>query len=308
MNLRDLECLLMISEEKNITRAAEKLYVTPSALTQLINRTERELGTPLFIRSRNGCMPTEAGELYIESARKILQIRSETYNRIYDTANCRNTTLTIGFPPEHGAGMFTTVYPVFREMYPDIHIQIRESSVRRQQQMIANGEIDLGFMTLLDSQKTQDEYVPLMQEELLIALPSNAPQTTHAVQQPGSRFPVLDIRQLQDYPIAQLYPESTFYGWTQGIFAAAGFEPKAIVETTRHSTILRMVSAWLCGGLVTDYHCNHEFAHANVSFFCLPDHPVWQVMACYRKDSYLSRPMRSMIELAKEYWHTKALN
>ena len=53
MELRQMEYILMIQEEKSITRAAERLFLTQSALNQQLQKLEEELGTPLFIRTRS---------------------------------------------------------------------------------------------------------------------------------------------------------------------------------------------------------------------------------------------------------------
>ena len=62
MNLKEIEYIVKIAEERNVTRAAEKLFITPSALNQQLLHLERDIGTPLFNRSRTGWTPTEAGE------------------------------------------------------------------------------------------------------------------------------------------------------------------------------------------------------------------------------------------------------
>ena len=307
MNLHEEEWILMIADERNITRAAEKLYVSPSALTQTVNRIEHDLGTKLFIRSRKGCALTNAGEIYVEGIRKMLQVRRETCARIRDAAEIKNTELSIGFPPEHGGHMFTSIYPVIRESFPGIRITIHETSVRKQQAMIASGELDLGFLKVIDSQKTEDEYVPIAKEELLIALPTDSEPTKWSRMDKDSRFPILDIAHLRGFPMAQLYRESTFFSWTSSVFEEAGIAPCVTVETTRHSTLLHMVGTGLCGGLVTDYHCRAVQPDEKISFFCLPTHPYWRFMVSYRRGGYLSKPMKMFISLAQDYYQRNSL-
>ena len=171
--------------------------------------------------------------------------------------------------------------------------------------MIVNGDLDIGFLTLIDSQKTDDEYIPITTEELLIALPANAAPNQFSVSAPGSRFPVLDISHLNNFPFAQMYAGSTFRAWTDELMENIGFNPHVIIETTRHSTLLRMVGTGLCGCLATDYHSHRAFSNPNISFFCLPFHPRWQVVASYRRGGYLSKPMKLIISLAQDYWRAK---
>jgi len=305
MNLHEEEWILTIAEMKNITRAAEKLFVSPSALTQTINKTEQKLGTQIFIRTRKGCALTEAGQVYVEGIRSMLQLRRETYAKIHDIAEIKNTEISIGFPPEHGGHMFTHVYPILHQTFPDIHIRIRETSVKNQQALISNGDLDIGFLTLIESQKTDDEYTPITTEELLLALPVNSFPGQYSVPEKGSRFPVLELPYLQDFPFAQMYKDSTFRAWTDEIFANASFNPHVTIETTRHSTLLRMVSTGLCGCLVTDYHSQKAFFNPQISFYCLPNHPHWQVVASYRRGAYLSKPIKLLISLARDYWQAE---
>ena len=139
MNLRDIEYIVTIAQEHSLTRAAEQLFITPSALTQQLNHLEQEIGAPLFFRSRNGWTTTEAGDIYLETAREMLRMRRETLKRLQDVVNTRKGSLSVGFPPERGAAMFTSVYPHVSPALPEITINVREVSVQKQQQMIAKG-------------------------------------------------------------------------------------------------------------------------------------------------------------------------
>lgn len=305
MDLHEENWILTIAEEQNITRAAEKLFVSPSALTQAVNRIEQDLGTNLFIRSRKGCFLTDAGTVYVEGIRRMLQLDREIHAQIHDVAENIDTELCIGFPPEHGGHMFAAIYPELRDAFPHIHFKIREASVRKQQAMIASGELDLSFLTLIDSQKTKDEYIPIAKEELLIALPTGSTPTKYSVEEKGSRFPVLDLSHLKDFPMATLYRESTFSDWADSIYLQAGIQPNVVVDTARRSTLLCMVATGLCGGLITDFHCQSILPESNISVFSLPSHPCWWFSASYRRGSYLSKPMKMLISLAKDYREKK---
>ena len=82
MDTKQIEYILKIAEENNITRAAEKLHLTQPALNQQLLRLERELGLQLFYRSRTDWRPTPAGEIYLENARKMLLLKQETYKQL----------------------------------------------------------------------------------------------------------------------------------------------------------------------------------------------------------------------------------
>ena len=104
MDLHLLENIISIADEKSITKAAEKRFVTQSALNQQLQKLEKELGTPLFIRARGNWQPTEAGEAYLSAARQMLLLKQDTYNRIADYAEKSSRRLTVGLIPERGGG------------------------------------------------------------------------------------------------------------------------------------------------------------------------------------------------------------
>ena len=300
MNLKDIEYIVKIAEEGNVTRAAEKLFLTPSALTQQLLHLERELNMPLFYRSRTGWTLTEGGAVYLDAAREMLRLKRETYSRLQDIASIKHGSLSIGFPPERGTSMFTNVYPDFHREYPDITINVHEVSVHRQQQMISQGNLDIGFLSLMESQRTDDEYLFIAKEEIVLAVPSGHPLCNEAVFFGNGPYPELDLAKLRYEPFALMYKESTIRELVDALFRQAGFVPAVLFETSRTNTILSMVSARLCCGLISESYCSQSFP--GVSIFSLPGHPTWNLVASYRKKGYLSKPARRFIELAANYW------
>lgn len=301
MDTKQIEYILKIAEENNITRAADKLFLTQSALNQQLLKLEKELGTPLFYRSRTNWRPTEAGEVYLRNAREILRLKKDTYNQISDIAATRRGRLSIGFTPGRGINMFTSIYPLFRQKYPDIFVEPVEKSVRELQKMIADDHLDIAFLTLRQEDHTNDNYIILVKEEILLAIPAGHPLGACAAP-PGKPLAVMDIRQLQYEPFVLLEKDSTMRALANDIFERAGFTPNLLFETHNNNTIIYMVQTNLCCGLVPSYYMrrtNHDIA-----FFRMPDHPSWHVAASYKRNSYLSKPARLFIEMVKEHWNS----
>ena len=82
MDTKQLEYILAIEEEKSITKAAERLYITPSALSQQLKNLEAELNAPLFLRSRSGVTLTPEGNLYLSGAKAMLAVKKEAMEKI----------------------------------------------------------------------------------------------------------------------------------------------------------------------------------------------------------------------------------
>ncbi len=296
MDLKQIEYIVQIAMENNITRAAEKLFMTQPALNQQLLKLEKELGTPLFYRSRTDWRPTEAGKIYIKNAQEILRIKKETYNFIRDITETKKGQITVGFTPGRGIAMFTNVYPDFHKEFPEVTVSPVELSVRRQQELIAHGDLDIGFLTVCESSKANLRYIPICDEEIVLAIPMSHTQAKYAT----NPFTTVDMNQFQDDPFVLAYKESSLRPLIDEIFKTAGYQPKVLFETSSNSAIVTMIQSNLCCGILPYYYVKN--ALDKLACFCLPNYPTWSLVACYRSGSYLSRSAQHFINLATEFW------
>lgn len=303
MDLKQIEYIVKIDDEHSITRAAEKLFVTQSALNQQLLRLEKELGAPLFHRSKVDMRPTEIGQVYLDNAREILRIKQRTYNLINDMTDAKKGRLSIGFTPGRGSEMFTHVYPSFHQAYPNVIVEPHELSVHRQQQMISQGNLDIGFQTLSERQRTLTvSYIKLGEEEIFLLVPSIHPAAEQlaATQTASAPFPIANLTLFQYEPFVLMYKESTIRAITDEIFRKSGFTPNVLFETASNNTVLSMIEANLCCGVVPEYYVRR--LPKGISCFAFPTHPSWDIAANYRKNGYLSEAAKYFIELVRNFW------
>lgn len=302
MDLKQIEYIVKIDDEHSITRAAEKLFVTQSALNQQLLRLEKELGAPLFHRSKVDMRPTEIGQVYLDNAREILRIKQRAYNLINDMTDAKKGRLSIGFTPGRGSEMFTHVYPSFHQAYPNVIVEPHELSVHRQQQMISQGNLDIGFQTLSERQRTDSEYIKLGEEEIFLLVPSIHPAAEQlaATQTASAPFPIANLTLFQYEPFVLMYKESTIRAITDEIFRKSGFTPNVLFETASNNTVLSMIEANLCCGVVPEYYVRR--LPKGISCFAFPTHPSWDIAANYRKNGYLSEAAKYFIELVRNFW------
>ncbi|MDR1702232.1 MAG: LysR family transcriptional regulator [Sporomusaceae bacterium] len=296
MDLKQLEYIVQIAKENNITHAADKLFITQSALNQQLLRLEKELGTPLFYRSRTDWRPTAAGEVYLKNAHEILRIKKETYKLINDISENKKGTISVGLTQERGIKMFTSIYPDFHEEYPDITVVPREANVKKQQELIARGELDIGILTICDSDRPNLRYISICSEDILLAVPM-----IHNYAQYASKpMSVLDLKFFKNDSFILMHKESTLRPVIDDLFASAGITPKILFETASNFAIITMIKSGMCCGILPFYHLKNYFDE--IACFHLYNYPSWNVVACYRAGNYLSRAEKYFIELATDYW------
>ena len=298
MDLHLLENIVCIADERSITRAAEKRFVTQSALNQQLQKLEEELGTPLFIRARGNWQPTEAGEAYLAAARQMLLLRRDAYRRIDDCAQRSRRRLTVGLIPERGVEMFTAVYPLFHSAFPEVRVEPVECHVTAMQRMMSAGQLDLGLMTLTQAQRDENEYHLMTEEEILLAVPAG-----HPLAQGGSsdwqRAPQTELSRFSEAPFVRIYQRSTLFSLTQTLFDEAGFAPQVLFSTASNLSKYRIVELGLgCALLPAVYAA----ADGGVVYFRLPQRPGWQITMCSRRGGYLGRAEQRYLSLCRDYW------
>ena len=303
MELKQLEYIVKIAEEGSITKAAEKLFISQSGLNQQLLKLESDLGQQLFHRGKNDFRLTEAGEIYVDYARRILSLKQEAYNKLNDLANNQTGRLRLGLTPERGINMRMNVYPAFYRQYPNITIEPQEINIHQQLSMIAKGYLDLGFVTLSEEDKTNDEYVHIYYENILLAVPRSNPLAANGAP-PGEPFATADLSKFRSEKFVLMFKDSTLRRVIDPLFKEAGFAPQILFETSSNVTLRNMVKNQLACSLISH---NYAKDQEDIAYFYLPSRPFWELCATYKRGHYLTKAASSFLELAIQHYRKTAL-
>ena len=297
MNLRQIEYILMIAQEKNITKAADKLFITQSALNQQLLKLEQELGSPIFVRQRSNWHLTPVGEIYLEGAKKIMRIKQDTYNQISDLTNMQNSRLRLGITTDRGQDMFVAIYPQFIKMHPHITVEARAMNVRDQSSLLRQGDLDLAYLTL-SALPTEFDGLEVLRETLLLAVPSSNPLARGSSSRPHD-YPLIDLSLFQNELFA-LFPHlRTIREEIDLLFKQAGFEPRVLSSMDSAASLLQMVGAGLCCTIVPEAYYQQR---PDVTWFSFSPQPKWYMYAVWPKGSYHSKAAQDFVALSKDYW------
>ncbi|MBQ1490661.1 MAG: LysR family transcriptional regulator [Blautia sp.] len=142
-----LEYVLTLAEERNLTRAANRLFISQPTLTNYINRLESELGIKLFDRSAKPITVTEAGLIYIEDKKKIQNKELALLAKLNSLKN-HERTFIIGAPPVRSAFILPRVLQAFMQKYPNLNITVDNGLDEEVEQGVAAGKIDVAIGSL----------------------------------------------------------------------------------------------------------------------------------------------------------------
>ena len=202
MNTKQFQYVLTLAHEGSFSKAADSLNITQPSLSQYIKKIEREIGQPLFDRTNGDIRLTDAGRVYIEAGRKILDIEHQMENSFTDLSSYKTGSLIIGAAPYRAASMMPVIAQRFQSLNPGMHLIVREGTTAELVEGMEHGEYDLA-LTLLPIDKRLFEYEPVVEEELILAVPSSYPSFPTA-EVKDRKHPAVDAAVLNNKSLVML--------------------------------------------------------------------------------------------------------
>ena len=142
MNLKSIEYFLIVAEEMNVTRAAERLNISQQALSSHIKRLEDEYSVELFYRKPVFRL-TPAGEKMIFFGRQILQSESSMRAAFSDITENARATLRLGISRLRSNVFFPMIWDRFAPSHPNISIEIVNGNSQKLDELLQAGKIDV---------------------------------------------------------------------------------------------------------------------------------------------------------------------
>lgn len=304
MDFRQLQYILTIAQEGTLLGASEKLFITPSALSQFVGRLEDELHTPLFKRTRSGWVPTYAGQIYLEMAEEILLKEKIAQQRISDIADNQVGRFTIGVTPGRGTKMFASVFPEFKALYPHIKVGLFEGTVMQINEMIASGKVDVGFVTnILDYSNVQT--IHQADEQIVLAVPKSHPLAHLAQNAPPDDLATVELKLFAEDEFLLAGEGTTLRALADSAFKKAGFLPKITFETLSLSTLHTLARSGFGLSFVPRFYVD---SNSEAVYFHTTPSLSWQLIATFRKGSYLTQAEQAFISFVTKYYHTPMSN
>lgn len=220
MNTKIYEYFIQVAECKNITKAAEQCFISQPALTQHIKKLEESLSFRLFERSKNQWFPTKQGEIFLTTARRMLQIEKEIYEKIELFKQIKSPTYRI-FVDHHLRNVFIErILPEFSRQYPDLRISLISGDTDSAVEYIENNYIDVAVIPIFKELPAMVDYIPIDQNEYLLILPPDHPYGMKLT------IPRIDLQQLKDETFIMNQTFSLFSSMQQQILERFGVTPK----------------------------------------------------------------------------------
>jgi LysR family transcriptional regulator for metE and metH len=251
--IRLVEC---VSREGTLSRAARALSLTQSALSHQLAKLERQIRTPVFVRTGKRMIPTAAGRLILERGKAILEATRALEEELGGIARGSRGTIRLT------ASCFTCyhwlpeVLPQFREVHPDIEVRLVPERSVGALDALDEGAVDLVLTyDALDHDDERLDALPLFEDEQVLVVA------------PGHRLADRPFVQAEDLAGEHLFlhygpPETSLFMRT--VMIPAGVQPARISEVRLTEGILGLVAAGVGVAVVTRWTAAPELASGRV--------------------------------------------
>lgn len=249
MDIRNPEYILEIARQASITRAAEKLYVTQSTLSQYLLKAEAEVGTPLFLREKGGLVPTDAGRLYLRAAEDILRIRRSAEEGI---SALRNEGIIRLGCSSWGLELVARSLPDFKARFPAVTLKLFENTYAPMKKQLNAGMLDMAIMAIVPEDDLPSQgYTHMCYEELVLILPACHPfyQTD-----PGRTHVRREVLAGELRSASFIFGDdgSTIRRMEDQLFSTLMHRPNVVCEMSHHDLTQKMVAAGVGAAIVPE--------------------------------------------------------
>ncbi len=237
MELRQLRYFAAVARRRSFTRAAEDLHVAQSALSQQVKRLEQELGTELLVRTTRRVALTQAGEVALTRATRVLSEAEALASDVDELRGVVRGRLIVGGMLPAGGIDLPALLLEFGLLHPDIEVRLQEGTASEMVERLRGDEIDAA-VAMLEPEEVPDFLASrrLGDERLVLAMASTDPLAKRAR---------IGMRQIHGHPFVAFREGSAVRRVVDAAFAEAGVEPRIAFETNDLSMMRSVVSRGL---------------------------------------------------------------
>lgn len=290
VTLKQMSYFVEIVKQNSFTKAAERLYVSQSALSKSIRTLEEELDAELINRSAKELQLTPAGKIFYDYAIDILNYYHTQSAALSKRLHGTNKSLNIGLPPTAGTIFFSSLLYQFREKYPELELNITETTSKEVKNLVENGGLDLGVVI-----------EPFKDDKFL----SRKVYSSEAVLAVSKGHPLASKRsvnavQLQDEHMLIVSQDYMFHDVVLNYCKSAGFTPKIVFESSQWDLLLEMVASGQ-GVSILPKPIIDKCYNARVHQIRLkkPEFP-WTLTLIYLKNRSIARAAECFLDLCTE--------
>ena len=303
MDFKELEYVITIAQERNISKAAERLFISQPVLSRFLQKLEDELGISLFERKKRQDIPTYAGELYLDMAKEILNRKEKFEQEISRVKKSQAGAIRVGITPGRGRTLLPKVLPDFHRNFPNFELNIFEEDVSTLERYLHDGTIDIAFFTTV--KKIPESYggfryEVLSKEEIVLCTSKNNAFSILAQEKPDRRYPWIDLKKLENECFILLKENMRLGQLAKEILRENRMHPETMALNSI-DTALALVGQQYGVAFSSSFRIEEHACAKDINIFSFGDTALdWDFVAAYREDFEKTRPVEYLMELIQQ--------
>jgi LysR family transcriptional regulator, transcriptional activator of the cysJI operon len=291
LEIRLLRTFRAVAELRSFTAAAHRLKLAQSGVSQQIGILERELGTPLLVRSNKFVRLTEAGEIFLQCASQVLDNLERVRILLAEQYNANSGRLSVAVPATFCHWLLPRLIDNFHERFPAIQVSVVMTDVEIAADRIAHRELDIALVPT-SLQKKSLALAPLGQDELVAVLSPSNPLSSR------QRLMAVDLK---DQRFIMPSPGNLRFVPWDNFLINSGLFPRIVVETDDLELAKRLAGQNVGITIAPRWSTNDEVARGQC--VVLPIGPKglfrdWHL--AYHNATQLAGPWRSFLRVCIE--------
>ncbi|MCR4732330.1 MAG: LysR family transcriptional regulator [Lachnospiraceae bacterium] len=270
MNTRNFKCFQVVYEERNLQVAANKLFLSPQGVSRIIKSLEEEVGTPLFVRCKEGFVPTESGKIFYEGSKVITRDFTEMLKSI-EVVNDRERRFKIGFASGTIRAMDVSGIREIMEENPEILASWHEQENETVIEQVLNQEVGLGFGIGKPS------------DARLMAVKVKSVEVVLYVYN-GHRLwdaSEVELKEIRKEPLILMNEKYHIYQDVINACRMNGFRPQVVAKVAEGESIYQLVKHGIGIGVSPKFFADSD----TVRGIPVKDAYTWDIYGIYRKDT-----------------------
>ena len=276
MEISQLRYFLQVADKLSFSKAADELGISQPGLSRAIGKLEESLGQPVFERQSRNLALTDAGNLLLARANKIIALVDDTVQEIIDQSDSGQVRL--GAIPTIAPYFLPGLLAEFSKASPNSRVIVQEDTTEPTLHRCKQGDLDLAIVALPVQQKYM-EAEALFDDELLLVLPRNHPLENAAE---------LTLDDLQPFPFVLLDEAHCLAGNIMTFCQQKSFDPVATERISQLATVQELVSLNHGVSLIPAMAAVRD-QDSRRSYLRLAEHPARTIAMVWNPYRYQSR-------------------
>lgn len=298
---KSIEYILEVARCRGITKAAENLFITPSALSKFIISKEKELGLSLFHRVGKEFVPTAAGEQYIVRLKEIQLIERELEEEMRSYANLTSGILQIGIQASFIEVLFRDVIPAFEKQLPGVRLNVNENTLNIFFQKLRHKQIDI-VLAMGDHHEVGIETQIIREGQFVIATAHPEMFAERALVKDGFKYPWVDAAFLTNVPLVGLQNGSVYQERCDKILSVNGIRPSYAYQVMSTRSGLTCIENTDASMVTVDTMILNNHFQKKIHLFSFGEaQATLPFTLSYPTDSILKSEIQCMVELCRKY-------